>query len=161
VISALFTIGLMWSWSASAAPHTVKYDLQDAWKFACSTLKYDCSKVLPPQVFVYAGADEGGPCGGEGITWGATPYNNPSRMVALCETPLYYADPVFVQSVLAHEIAHYLDDQLKVTTDRCETENNGHRVGNAYVVSHGHPEWADYDWQDWYKCYKGDENGDL
>jgi hypothetical protein len=143
----------MWSLPSSAS-HTVNVDPVDAWDFACKITGTDCSQITPPKVEGFPNGE--GPC--QGLTWGAYSYQLYPDTVFLCVDTLYYADPVFVQSVVAHEMTHYLDVQKDPEMDSCLTEWNAHRVGNAYVYSHGHPEWADFDWQVWYGCWQAPAN---
>lgn len=153
MISALCTIGLMWSLPTNASPHTVSVDVPDAWNFTCEVLAIDCSNIKPPEV---VGAENGeGPC--NGLTWGGFSPSYPDK-IYLCVSPLYYSKQVFIQSVVAHEMAHYLDNIRNPEISDCDTEWNAHRVGNAYVYSHDHKDWADYDWQDWYGCWQPPAN---
>jgi hypothetical protein len=153
----------MWSLQSNAADHEAKYNAADAWKFACE-LEGCPAGLDPPKVVEWHSMDSASGevtiCG-TGLIWGLTPYINPTKMVVLCADTLYYSDPVFVQSVLAHEMTHYIIDAKAsdAPVDSCYTEWEGHRVGNAYVYSHGHKEWADYDWYQWYGCYQGDKDG--
>ena len=148
VTSLLFTIGLMWSLPSQAADHEVKFDADNAWKFTCSIV--NCGTLPQPKVQVEPYDNE--TCG---RAWG---YYNPilegEDVVHICMGNLFYADPIYTNSVIAHEMTHYVD--FHTDPDGlvgCPTEWNGHRVGNAYVYTYGHPEWADFDWQEWYRCY--------
>jgi hypothetical protein len=71
-----------------------------------------------------------------------------------------FADNVAVQSVLAHEIVHYLDVTLGITPfpfmskdQVCQSEFRGWRVGNAYVIANGRPDIADFTWAERYSCF--------
>jgi hypothetical protein len=36
----------------------------------------------------------------------------------------------------------------------CLSEVNGWRVGNAYVLTHGRPDFADFSWAERYGCFQ-------
>jgi len=133
--------------AASVPPHNVR----DAWDYACYVTQYDCSVVEPPKVLWQDLYNMYGIVGG---------YDG-SDTIYMDVTYLRAADPVYVQSILAHEITHYLDVQLGYTTlpytsdNVCLSEFRAWRVGNAYVLTHGRPDLVDFSWHIRYGCFNG------
>lgn len=126
------------------------HDTQAAFDYACKLNGYDCTNVAVPNV---EWADL---YNTQGIFGGYTGTDT----IYMDSFVLRYADPVFTQSVLAHEITHYLDAQTGLTElpytlqSVCDSEFRAWRVGNAYVVSHGRPDLANYGWFIYYGCFQ-------
>lgn len=127
-------------------------DIQDSWQFACKLKQMDCSKIDPPKVAVEPLFQNYGAFGMYSPMEGGF---FPEDTVVLDGQLLPFLQPVYVQAVLAHEMTHYIDHAYKGLdfTDGCIVEWNGWRAMNAYVVSRGHPEFADYNWQERYGCF--------
>jgi len=125
------------------------HDTQAAFDYACKVLDYDCSRLAPP-----------------GVVWeplysfGVLGYYNGDDTIHMDTEVLRFADPVFTQSILAHEIVHYLDVKLGYVTlpytmqTVCQSEANAWRVGNVYVLTHGRADLARFDWFVAYGCFK-------
>jgi hypothetical protein len=143
--------GIFGSFTAISQPQLPPHDTRAAFEFACSILEYDCSQVEPPQI-VWSDLYH---------TYSILGGYNGEASIYMDNSVLRWADPAFTQSVLAHEIAHYLDVQLGVvqlpmvagSLAVCESEYRGWRVGNAYVIAHDRPDLADFEWHVRYNCY--------
>lgn len=145
---ALWT-GMMGPWPAlaqSPPPH----DARAAFDFACTVLEYDCTNVPPPKVQWESLYN----------TYGWLGVYNGTDTIYMDLDIVRLADEVLIQSILAHETAHYLDVQLAVLAppfsreDVCASEFRAWRVGNAYVVAHGRPDFADFTWAERYGCFQ-------
>lgn len=135
-----------------AAPHVIH--AQAAWALACELEQVDCSKIptpkiVPTELFTNYGA------------FGAWTPEQPDSILIDNQLVPMLADEL-IESVLAHEMTHYIDSQVHglewMAQHGCETEWNGWRAGNAYLVSHGRPDLADYNWAARYGCF-GESNG--
>jgi hypothetical protein len=137
---------------AVAQPPIPRVDINEPFAFACKVLEVDCTNIPPPriewfvEVFNTQGHSvDGGYDGGDSI--------------ALSGIQLWNADQVWIDSVLAHESAHYLDVQTGFVTlpftyeSVCASEAHGWRVGNAYVIVNDRPQWADFNWAERYACF--------
>lgn len=136
-----------------AQPVVPPHNPTHAWSYVCENFEYDCTGIAPPYV-VWAYqlmTNTGQPAlgmydGGESIF--------------MSVSELRYADPVSIDWVLAHEMAHYLDVQLGVielpfTKDNaCASEMRAWRVGNAYALTHGRADLVDYSWFERYGCFR-------
>jgi len=111
---------------------------------------YDCAGIAPPRV--------------EWVdlyhTYGAHGLYTGFDFVYMDIAVLRFADPAYIQSVLAHETVHYIDFmQGRLTADQadnasaCASEFAAWRVGNAYVITHGRPDLADFTWHERYGCF--------
>jgi hypothetical protein len=143
----LVTAAILLSSSAQSIP---PHDLQGAFEYACSVMQYDCSEVSPPEIMWTDLYHTMGILGG---------YNGDAH-IYMDIGVLRFADPVYTNSVLAHEITHYLDVQLgevnfmQDPTALCQSEANGWRVGNAYLLDHGRPDLTDFGWFLRYGCFQ-------
>jgi hypothetical protein len=145
---ALFTgcFGPTFAVLAATPPH----DMQDAFNYACNLMEYDCADLPPPKIVWRELYNTRGIVGG---------YDG-SDSIWMDTVVLRFADPVFTQSILAHEITHYLDVQLGVTVlpytkqSVCESEMRAWRVGNAYVLTHGRADLVNYGWHIYYGCFQ-------
>jgi hypothetical protein len=134
----------------SQPPVSPPHDVQAAFDFACDVLDYDCSKLAPPAV-VWEPLF---------LSMGAFGMYDGDATVHMDNSVLRFGDEVMIQSVLAHEIVHYLDVTLGVVVfpftheSVCVSEFNAWRVGNAYVLTHGRPDFADFSWAERYGCFQ-------
>ncbi len=137
---------------ALAQPPIPRVDITEPFAFACRVLEVDCTNIPPPRIEWYVEIVnhnnepvDGGYDGGDAI--------------AMSGSQLWNTHEVWINAVLAHESAHYLDVVtgfvvLPFTYESvCQSEAHGWRVGNAYVISHGHPEWSDFAWAERYSCF--------
>lgn len=148
MLLALYTGGLGPSFAlmATAPPH----DSQAAFDYACELLDYDCSNLSPPEIQwapIYS-------------SYGALGMYDGSDAIIMDIEVMRFADRVMLQSVLAHEITHYIDVKLGhvafpfTKESVCKSEFNAWRVGNAYVVANGRPDLASFDWHVRYGCFQ-------
>lgn len=135
-----------------ALTSTPPHDLQGSFDFACKVMEYDCSSIEPPTVVWESLYHTYGIFGG---------YNGDDT-IHMDNSVLWIADPVYVNSVIAHETVHYLDVKLGVlpvgdmipgSKALCNAEMRAWRVGNAYVISNGRPDLANFDWHIRYGCF--------
>lgn len=137
----------------AAQPVMPPHDMRAAFDYACATMQYDCEYLPLPQVVWHESLM---------TAWGTESEGgyNGTDAIHLSYAALRVADYVYIQSVLAHEATHYLDVQLGVVTlpytkqNVCESEFNAWRVGNAYVVTHGRMDFADFGWAERYGCFQ-------
>lgn len=128
------------------------HDSQAAFDYACKVTGYDCTGIAVPVI-------TWGPLF---IEWGYFGLYEGEATIAVDDSVLRFADPVFVQSVIAHETVHYLDTQLGYAkspwtkADTCQSEFRAWRVGNAYVLTHGRADLVNYDWFINYNCFQGE-----
>lgn len=114
--------------------------------FACSVMSYDCSTVPVPTV-VREPIFQAGYFG----------LFQPERgaVIVLDSQMVPYLDETYRDSIIAHELTHYIDYVLSGGTslsDLCKAEANSWRVENAWLTVHGKGELADFDWQVRYNC---------
>ena len=138
---------------ATAQPILPPHDAAGAWSYVCENFDYDCTDLQPPAIewvdILFSG--NGNPAYGG--------YNG-TDAILLSTYMLRVADPVFTDSVLAHEMAHYIDVQRGLTVlpftqeNVCASELRAWRVGNAYVLVHGRPDLVDYSWFERYGCFQ-------
>ena len=134
---------------ATAQPTPPPHDSQAAFDYACTVLEYDCSGLAPPTI-VWDSLYN---------TFGALGMYDGGETIYMDNTVMRFADPVMIQSVIAHETAHYLDVKLGVVAfpftmeSVCTSEFNAWRVGNVYVLTHGRPDLADFGWAERYGCF--------
>lgn len=130
--------------TALSVPAVRSVELQEPLSYACAVLDYDCLEISPPAV-VYEPLFW--PYGALGLFDPATP-----GLIHIDTQMLPYMDQVYVQAILAHELAHYAEFALTGELKRCQTEWNAWRVTNAWLVDHGRPDLADYAWTERYGC---------
>jgi hypothetical protein len=135
--------------AALARPQVQLMDVRAEFEFACSVMQYDCSDIEIPQIieaplffsYGYLGMYDG-------------------YVLYVDNQIVPYMEQVYVRSVIAHELTHYLDHMVvggsifESKEAMCATEWNGWRVGNAYVTANGRPDFADYEWNVRYQCYQ-------
>lgn len=148
-MTSVFSIFLILSLSIEAQP-ALTVDPKKPWEFACSTMHYDCSALEKPKVVAE-------PLFQQGYFGVFDPAYPDTVFIDSSMGP--YLDRVLMESVLAHEYTHYIEYHLGLIDfydkpSRCRTEWNGWRVGNAYVIVNGRPEFADYAWSERYGCYE-------
>lgn len=122
-------------------------DVAALMRFSCSVMERDCTNIPVPQL---REAPLFGQMGALGVFMSWYP-----DTIWIDNTILKYMDRDYVNSIVAHELTHYVDYQIDsagMEENLCNTENNGWQVGNAYVVLHGKEYLADYAWQDRYGC---------
>lgn len=124
-------------------------DLPALMDFACTVLAYDCSEVPLPEVVFEPLYQTYGAFGGFNPEAGAIIYVD-SQMVP-------YLDEPYIQSIVVHELTHYIDWQLhgsEMIGDLCAAESRGWRVGNAWLMSSDRPDLVDFSWNIRYGCYQ-------
>lgn len=147
LVAAFAAIQLITLPVALARPQLPVTDIRDELEFACAVMQYDCTNVELPEVVQTPLFSN----------WGALGLYDGHTLYLDTEIMPYF-DRVLIDSVIAHELTHYLDYVAKgdeILSDKahmCASEWNAWRVGNAYVVSHGRPDFADYNWQERYGC---------
>ena len=147
LLTSVFLISLMWSLLISAQTLVRVINVQEPFDFACSVIKYDCADIPIPTIEVEP----------IGWAWGMFRHETPNT-IYLDEQIVPYFDEVVLQSILAHEMTHYLDFKRGVYDGTpgtvCATEWNGWRVSNAYYITHGRPDLADFNWAERYGCFR-------
>jgi hypothetical protein len=150
LVALALAIFMTWAPAALLGAPVLRYDAQAAYDFACDVMQYDCSQTHVPLVEVV---------GNLYPLYGALGAYNGGDVVYLDGSIGPYLNQQYVQSVLAHEMTHYLDFKLGTinmgdATQVCVSEANGWRVGNAYLVTHNMGEFADFNWHVRYGCFQ-------
>ncbi len=147
ILLAVFALPAGLALANVVAPHVV--NVSEAWALACKLEQVDCSKIPQPKIVGRHLFQEYGAFGAFGLEPLDTIYVDDQLGPMLAD--------VLLESVISHEMTHYLDYQIHgidwMRANGCQTEWNGWRAGNAYLVSHGRPDLADYNWQERYGCF--------
>jgi hypothetical protein len=127
----------------------------DAMKYACEALAYDCNEVPVPRIVFHDLRGSHGTVGklhnGEWVVVLNT---------ALVDDIALDARPSLAQAVLIHETVHYLDVVLGVANpsdgdgwtaeEVCASEARAWHVANLYWIEHGLSENARWNWRSGY-----------
>lgn len=126
-------------------PVKVEINLGEAFDYACSHIQLqgvNCDEIPYPAIDV-----------GNTLPWNLGEYRW-DNTVYLSGNMVLRAPAEYSESVLVHEIAHYLWDVAGMShDDLCGTEALSFTISNEFVSEKGHPEWGQWDWAARYGCY--------